>query len=289
MIPFKAGCNDGSIGDHSRRLWSLLDMFKHPLADFYWKLNRLWTRTRDWSEADENGRGSKILLSKEQRKELEEIADEAIGLCLTFEMTSAIHRANDLRRYATCGAPCPVLETWQELNGLLKQLQDDLLKKFFVYIAADKVRVWEEHDDKGHAHRWAKIFPDEAAEDAKAAMDCYLADLNTACVFHLMRVLEHGLSALAANVSVTITTQPWQGVIDEIEKAIRKEEAALPKGLAKNARLEFLSKAAREFFYFKEGWRNHCAHNRVKYDLDQAKSMLTHVFDFMDHLAGGLP
>jgi hypothetical protein len=49
-----------------------------------------------------------------------------------------------------------------------------------------------------------------------------------------------------------------------------------------------LSEAAKEFFYFKDGWRNHVSHAKDKYDGPQAFSVLNHTSAFMKHLSMGL-
>jgi hypothetical protein len=59
----------------------------------------------------------------------------------------------------------------------------------------------------------------------------------------------------------------------------------LPKGAERNERLQFLSEAAKEFFYFKDGWRNYVTHRRADYDEHQALGTLEHVRAFMNHLS----
>ena len=67
-----------------------------------------------------------------------------------------------------------------------------------------------------------------------------------------MRVLEYGLAAMAKEVGRTFDRQQWQNIIEEIESAIRDLRKS-PQTPEKAARLQFLSEAAKEFFYFKTG------------------------------------
>jgi len=46
-----------------------------------------------------------------------------------------------------------------------------------------------------------------------------------------------------------------------------------------------LSQAAKEFFYFKDGWRNYVSHNRVTYDEPEAFRTLEHSRAFIVRLA----
>ena len=130
-------------------------------------------------------------------------------------------------------------------------------------------------------------FP-EVGADVLSALKCHAIGEDTACVFHTMRVLEVGLGALASDVGRTFDVQQWHNIIEEIESEIRKLRETLPRGEAKNRRLAFLSQAAKEFFYFKDGWRNYVSHNRGTYDEHQALSVLEHVRTFMTLLAQNL-
>jgi len=84
----------------------------------------------------------------------------------------------------------------------------------------------------------------------------------TACVFHSMRVLEHGLRELASRVELSadaMAQENWKNVIDQIEAKIRAMEA-LPKSAEKSASLKVYSQAALQFRYFKDAWRNYISH-----------------------------
>jgi len=139
-------------------------------------------------------------------------------------------------------------------------------------------------------HHWAKAleaFP-RIKNDALAAVDCYGLGHNTASVFYSMRVVEHGLRALAAGLNVTFDVQQWHTVIGEIESVIRELAEKWPKTPTKSGWLSFYSEAAKEFFYFKDGWRNYVSHGGDPYDEHQALSVLEHVKAFMGHLGSRL-
>jgi hypothetical protein len=137
---------------------------------------------------------------------------------------------------------------------------------------------------------WAPVlnaFP-SAKNDILAAVDLWALGHSIASVFHFMRVLEHGLRALAQDVGKTFDIQNWQNIIDQIESEVRKLGKSLPSGIEKTARLQFLSEAAKEFVYFKDGWRNYVAHGRGIYDVHQARSIMEHVRAFMTTLSAKL-
>ena len=100
-----------------------------------------------------------------------------------------------------------------------------------------------------------------------------------------MRALEYALDAMAADCGLTWTKEQWHNIIEMIEAAIGDQRRSMPRGTAKNERLKGLSVAAKEFFYFKDGWRNYVVHNRVTYEDAQARNALEHVSAFTEHLA----
>lgn len=160
------------------------------------------------------------------------------------------------------------------------------LKGQFVYrypkVQADVLTRWKAD--------WVSVlanFP-SAESDILAGVDLWALGHATASVFHFMRVLEHGLRALAADVGKNFDVQNWQNIIDQIEAEIRQIGKNLSSGASKNERLQFLSEAAKEFVYFKDGWRNYVSHNKGAYAEHQARSVMEHVRGFMTTLSSKL-
>jgi hypothetical protein len=130
------------------------------------------------------------------------------------------------------------------------------------------------------------IFPD-SVKDAHDGIRCFILDQWTASVFHFMRVLEHGIRHIGVEVGLpeeNLKQENWKNIIDQVEKKIRGMEG-LPKSEDKSVQLSYFSEAASNFRYFKDAWRNHVAHSRVSYDSKDAKRVMDHVIDFMQHLA----
>jgi hypothetical protein len=127
-------------------------------------------------------------------------------------------------------------------------------------------------------------FPD-AQRDMAAAMRCSALNEWTACVFHLMRVLEHGLRQMATRFTVSFEVDSWHKVIKGIEDGI--SSLRNKQGLTDQDRKEitYYSDAASQFRHFKDAWRNHVSHSREHYDERDAEKVLAHVSEFMRHLA----
>jgi hypothetical protein len=130
----------------------------------------------------------------------------------------------------------------------------------------------------------SKAFP-SAEYDICEAGNCLALSRSTACVFHAMRVLEHGLCALADQFEVPFDNKSWNDVIEPIEKAIRKIKNQPNKPENWKEDEQFYSEAAAQFMHFKNAWRNYTAHRQFKYTEDEAEAIFRHVRDFMMHLA----
>lgn len=217
----------------------------------------------------------------------EDIRDHAVGwlsviepVANEFEMEAAQHRIGVFRgalkkymSWKTLGLECRVLREAIE-HGLKMQL----IYRYYDEQAAVLMR-WKAD--------WKAVidsFP-SAVSDVFAAVDCWALGHGTAAVFHSMRVLECGVHALAREVDVDTGTDTWQQIINNIEAKIRDLGKTLPRGEAKNERLQFLSEAAKEIVYFKDAWRNYVSHNRATYDTHQARSVMEHSRSFMSVLS----
>lgn len=181
-----------------------------------------------------------------------------------------------------------VHEYLREVHTLRQAIEDGLRHRCFYHYPKEKAEPLLSFEKD-----WEKVitaFPSNK-EDALAALDCWALEKNTACVFHLMRVAEYGLRALAKERRVKIKRKPlewaeWQEVIAAIRKKV--DMLADDKRMRRPERgevLEFYKGALGEFEAFKDAYRNNVMHARKTYDEAQAKSVLLHVRGFMERLA----
>lgn len=266
-----------SEGPKPDRLWSLWDMISANLMSlapliYQLSLYQLVAERND-DEGDEP-------LSENIAKQVAGWLKIAATVADDFEIKAAHGRIRVIQQSLEKGM------TWNRLSTecrVLREIIVEGLKHQLIYRYSDEkssvlVR-WKED--------WKIIyetFP-PTQPDILAAVDCWALGHGTAAVFHLMRVLEYGIEALARNVGREPGIQNWQNIIDQIECEIRHLGKTLPSGKGKSDRMRFLSEAAKEFVYFKDGWRNYVSHNRATYDEHQARSVLEHVRSFMTVVA----
>jgi hypothetical protein len=273
------------------RLFSLLDLMNKFNA---WGIGGLLTR-----------------LQKHKREIIERRDMEGGDTCLTDEEISGFGCLRD-KAYELCAAvrfeqACqriPIIEqrlyadrTLAGLQNVLDQLGEEILGELhgrsFLWIPEGYTSFVENDALFG---REVKIAFPSATVDIKQAGNCLAVDCNTAAVFHLMRVAEHGLRALARKVGVKLTHNKkpcpveyadWEKVITGIKikiDLIRK----LPIGQSRKEKLERWSDAADHCVFMRDIWRNNVSHTRTPYSAAEAMAAFERVRDFMKFLATGI-
>lgn len=175
--------------------------------------------------------------------------------------------------------------TYVEYRELLKKLNDIILLEMqdqvFMYIPSKRAERYNQQDFFGPLV--TKNFP-SVAFDITECGNCFAAGRFTACVFHLMRALEIGLSAFAKIFGVSSDRANWHNIIEQIESKIRETRA---KNLTSDEKrkYEIYAQAANGFMFFKEAWRNYTAHARGKYTEEEADNIFRNVQSFMNKLA----
>ena len=178
--------------------------------------------------------------------------------------------------------------TNSQFDELVKELQgrltDEMSFTFFLWIAGEKARLYSMTHPFGD--EVADKFP-SAIGDIEEASKCLALDRGTACVFHLMRVMEVGLRVLAETLKdpeLNPKRNPsWDSILKkcrkELEKPIRDRS---PEWVADEP---FFSGAACALMAVKDAWRNPTMHVEITYDEERAEDIWNCVKAFMRQLA----
>jgi hypothetical protein len=133
-----------------------------------------------------------------------------------------------------------------------------------------------------------KLFGDDvfdafpsANDDIFEAGTCLALERPTACVMHLMRVLEVGLSALA-NVLNVSKQNDWGKYIKEINGELDRR---LKTAGARTEEEQFYSEICLNFDQVRRAWRNPTMHPDKTYSQERAEEILLTVKSFMNHLS----
>ena len=129
-----------------------------------------------------------------------------------------------------------------------------------------------------------EAFP-SARYDISEAGHCLALRRPTACVLHLMRTLESGLSSLSTALGISLTRKSWDTILNQLEKEIRLRSTETSDPKWKNEDEQFFAQSAIHFRMIKDAWRNHAMHGRDKYTDEEAEGIYDSVSSFMRHLS----
>ena len=220
-------------------------------------------------------------LDEGTRRYITELVEWASAYCdeVPFSMT-ALPLRRILDRFQE--ADFTVGELSEMLRNATERLRDEAGTLKLLRIQLDRVKYYETQQPFGLDV--ANNFP-SVSFDALEACRCFALHRSTACVFHLMRVLEIGLHAFADRFGVASDHTNWHNIIEGIEKAVRNMGTDPTRAVDWKDQQEFFSQAASHFMNLKDAWRNYTAHERGKFTEDEAETILANVRSIMQRLA----
>lgn len=201
------------------------------------------------------------------------VAEDCAKIGLSLSAKYAIGFADKLKEQITFGERSTCFDV---LQG---RIADEMGMQLFLHIPSDRAAYYDQRELFGKEVNDA--FP-ETQFDIVEAGNCYAAGRGTACVFHLMRIMEIGTQRLGSKLGVTLVHEKnWQNILDEINKAIK----ALPKG---PGTVE-MAQASANLYAVKLAWRNEVMHPKETYTLEEAENLVKQVRIFMQQLAKIIP
>ena len=181
------------------------------------------------------------------------------------------------------------------VGTVIHALTADLWKRQFVMVDTDYVSAIENENWLGETV--ATAFS-TAKLDIREAGNCFAAECPTAAVFHLMRVMEWGLRALAADVGllkvlkdrrkrkyVPLPWSEWEHILNQLSGKVDDKLAKMKPGPKKQEMQQFYYPAIQDIKGVRDAWRNHVMHTRSEYTLLDAKAIKDHVQRLMTNLA----
>ena len=121
------------------------------------------------------------------------------------------------------------------------------------------------------------IYP-QLSYDVVEAGNCLALDRTTACVFHLMRIVEFGVQRFGDKLDVPLVNESvWQKIMDQVNSRI----LAMPdKPAAKKRIKEAYAEIAGHLYNVKVAWRNPVMHPKRTYTPEEAERLFNTVRTF---------
>ncbi len=167
-------------------------------------------------------------------------------------------------------------------RALQTALDIELSNQVFLHLNFEELQL-----ARGDIHHFGEDvflnFP-EARFDIEEASHCLAYHRATACVFHLMRVMEVALRVLGDTLKLPPTTNPtWDAILTKCDSELTKRLAQRsPEWQVDDV---FFSGATGMLRAVKDAWRNPTMHVEKVYTEEQAEDIWNAVKGFMRHLA----
>lgn len=255
------------------RIVSLLEMLKFYAYDFV-TLSREMERAIRISEGN-----SDSLLTDFPREEIFSFITSLIPKCSEIGLKGVVFLLNEtIKEWAD--KPLSYGQVSQKINNIRSAIETELASKEFFYIDSTDAQYYKGYELFGH--EVFEKFP-TMSYDIEEAGKCLATNRYTACVFHLMRVMEIGVQIFGKKLKVKLVEEKvWQNILDEVNKAIKNMKPKTPKEKHKQSAY---AETASHLFNVKVAWRNRVMHPKDSYTGEQAREVFDHVKTFIHHLS----
>jgi len=264
---------DSSIPPWISSRYSLLtwwEMENFSAAEFYEFGSRLGSARKNLESSFESKISKESWRKTEGYKTFKRVKEQCEAIGLQF---SALCVKEFLRSVKGDLSSKRLLQAIIETENTIRREMDGVS---FFYMPYDQTKYYDRSDLFGK--KINTRFP-KVQFDMVEAGNCFAMGRGTACVFHLMRIMEVGVQEFGIALGVTLAGQKnWHNILEEVNKAIK----ALP---SKGPKTVELSQASANLYSVKLAWRNEVMHPNDKYTLEEAKNLIGQVSLFMKQLA----
>jgi hypothetical protein len=171
----------------------------------------------------------------------------------------------------------------RDLEELRRRVLDQLDARDFLFIKRSRADYYQSPDQFGS--EVSERFP-AAIDDIEGAGRCLALGEGTACVLHLMRVMEVGLKELGRALGIPYAPS-WESYLKQIQSKIADQYPA--KTIDWKRDEPFFRDISGDLISVKQAWRNPSMHVVRKFSADEAEEIFKAVRSFMIRLAAGLP
>jgi len=222
-------------------------------------------------------------LSEEQRQEAINTLEAVMAWCGYADLQLSVPSA--ARAIDVTKASNSRYEVGKAVGELKRRIEDELDATKLYLVERRKVAYYETAPLFGE--KVANNLP-SAAYDIEEAGKCFALSRNTACIMHLMRVVEVGLRAygtsLGVMASITAAQPDWGTILRVANDEIRRLNGSGDPAWTPDKRTFFESTHA-NFHAIRVAWRNPTMHVEKQYDSERAEDIYNAVKGWMRHLA----
>jgi hypothetical protein len=215
--------------------------------------------------------------------ELIETLNNLLIQCKNLKLAMSVKAIERAIRYASGSCP-DVYDIQKHFHDITNRIHDELAGTAFLQIPAAMQMAYE-----GNNHFSQQVierFP-SLNYDIDCSYKCFALTQYTACVFHVMRVIEGGLNATYASLRLAALIEQdrnWGSILKKISEEIKRRDAIKDNNDSTNVK-QFYEDAIATLHAIKNAWRNTTMHLEKKYNEEEAKSILDCTKAFMTRIA----
>ena len=190
-------------------------MLRFYAEQFIAVCNRLSMIVQILSLAEQQGQSLDALIKPPPEWDFEWLHNTLIALKLPMSAMSAERLLNSVKSETELKRKTLLYLT----NDVLGRLKDELSTRFIFMVSADKEPFYDSCTQASLSKSdFVTKFPD-MIEDLSEAGNCFALERYTACVFHLMRIMEKAVQKFADRIGLSMTSvcdKEWQVILNEM-------------------------------------------------------------------------
>jgi len=219
---------------------------------------------------------------QEEANRLRDWIDSIHDQCALFGLNLSVYKAREIL-YALDTGQCTPSFLQPALKELHQRIEQELASEWFKYVPRNKAQYIE--PGRFDVHALAAFGFDTQIEFARAG-ECFALGLNTATVFHLMRIIDAGLKSAAKALGITYTSEAWKTVTNKINEEMQKKYHLKTDEWKKSE--PFYAELLTDIGAIGKAHRNPTLHDlKVNYSEDEAQYLLIVTEAFITHLSKG--
>jgi hypothetical protein len=208
-----------------------------------------------------------------QRKDVDGQLNDILSYCKKLGLSLS---ALALKRMITVRA-LKTNDVSLQLHEAQQRIFDELKAEVFFHVGKEKSQYYYSAR-KLFGKEILLRFPSIVSEVEEAGK-CYAFGRNTACVFHLMRVMEAGLKAVARSLNIEPSVnRSWDAMLRKFDEQIKNEHDMT----------DFYNGLKARLYAVKDAWRNPTMHIEKIYGSDEALDIMQNVNSFMRYISAKL-
>ncbi len=173
-----------------------------------------------------------------------------------------------------------------ETDRLLTTIHEELKSRRTIMIPMDRA-IFYQVEGTFLGPDVCDRFP-EVIGDAQEAGNCYALERYTACVFHLMKIMEYIVQKLGKKFKISgLETKTWGKILKDVKDKIQDMPHDIPRREAKKMKYHNCYALLDAVCHATRNPIMHCRLGRLskRYDKDEAKDLMDRVGSFVEHFA----